>query len=196
MDLGFLSATALAELVRSRRVGCVEVLDHFIDRVERLDGPINAVVVRDFDRARDRAADRRAAPRDLFQIETGRHQLFGFAQLEYCELNLFKAGLLVACLHCDIVGLALITEFFIKAQSGTITQFHLCQQCLTVKAAKAILIQRKRRKKRQHRTAKTWVRQIKTTLQYCAASYSFTLWLFQITGADRLILIADDKMLL
>ena len=55
MDLSFLSATALAELVRSRRIGCVEVLDHFIDRVERLDGPINAVVVRDFDRARDRA---------------------------------------------------------------------------------------------------------------------------------------------
>jgi amidase len=55
MDLSFLSATALAELIRSRRIGCVEVLDRFIDRVERLDGPINAVVVRDFDRAGDRA---------------------------------------------------------------------------------------------------------------------------------------------
>ena len=55
MDLSFLSATALTELIRSRRIGCLEVLEHFIDRVERLDGPINAVVVRDFDCARDRA---------------------------------------------------------------------------------------------------------------------------------------------
>lgn len=53
----FLSATRLAEMVRSRRIGCVELLDHCIARVERLDGPINAVVVRDFDRARSRARE-------------------------------------------------------------------------------------------------------------------------------------------
>lgn len=51
----FLSATALARLVRSRQIGCVELLDVFIGRVERFDHDINAVVVRDFDAARERA---------------------------------------------------------------------------------------------------------------------------------------------
>ncbi len=63
-DPAFLSARALAALIRKRRIGCVELLDHFIGRVERLDGPLNAVVVRDFDRARTRARqlDRAKAP--------------------------------------------------------------------------------------------------------------------------------------
>jgi amidase len=55
MDPTFLSATELAALIRSRQIGCLELLDHAIARVEQLDGPINAVVVRDFDRARTRA---------------------------------------------------------------------------------------------------------------------------------------------
>jgi len=55
MDPTFLSATRLAELVRNREISAVEVLDHYIARVERLDPRINAVVVRDFDRARARA---------------------------------------------------------------------------------------------------------------------------------------------
>ena len=55
MDPSFLSATALSDLVRKGEIGCLELLDHFIARVERLDPRINAVVVRDFDRARERA---------------------------------------------------------------------------------------------------------------------------------------------
>jgi amidase len=55
MDPTFLSATALSQLVRTGKLGVLELLDHFIDRTERLDGRINAVVVRDFDRARARA---------------------------------------------------------------------------------------------------------------------------------------------
>src|ERR1700733_2800948 len=55
MDPTFLSATQLAELVRSRKIGALELLDHYIDRFERLDPRINAVVVRDFERARIRA---------------------------------------------------------------------------------------------------------------------------------------------
>ncbi len=55
MDPTFLPATALAALVRSGKIGAKELLDHFIGRTERLDSPINAVVVRDFDRARARA---------------------------------------------------------------------------------------------------------------------------------------------
>jgi amidase len=55
MDPSFLPATALADLVRTGTVGALELLDHFIGRTERLDNRINAVVVRDFDRARARA---------------------------------------------------------------------------------------------------------------------------------------------
>jgi len=55
MEPGFLPATKLAALVRSGAVGCLELLDHFIARVERLDPKLNAVVVRDFERARTRA---------------------------------------------------------------------------------------------------------------------------------------------
>lgn len=54
-DPSFLSATRLAGMTRRREIGCLELLDHHIARVERLDGPINAVVCRDFDRARARA---------------------------------------------------------------------------------------------------------------------------------------------
>jgi len=63
-DPAFLSAKRLAALVRSRRIGCLELLDHFIARVERHDNVLNAVVVRDFDRARKRARalDRRKEP--------------------------------------------------------------------------------------------------------------------------------------
>jgi len=55
MDPTFLPATKLADLVRSRRIGTLKLLDHYIDRTERLDPRINAVVVRDFERARARA---------------------------------------------------------------------------------------------------------------------------------------------
>jgi amidase len=56
------SAVQLAKLVRDRKVGCLELLDYFIDRVVRLDSSTNAVVVRDFDRARDRARKADSAP--------------------------------------------------------------------------------------------------------------------------------------
>jgi amidase len=55
MDPTFLPAVKLAEMTRRREIGCLELLDHYIARIGRLDGPINAVVVKDFDRARDRA---------------------------------------------------------------------------------------------------------------------------------------------
>jgi amidase len=48
-------AVQLAKLVRDREVGCLELLDYFIERVTRLDPSTNAVVVKDFERARDRA---------------------------------------------------------------------------------------------------------------------------------------------
>jgi amidase len=54
-DLAFLPAKRLAAMIRSKKIGCLELLDHTIARIEKYDGAINAVVVRDFDRARKRA---------------------------------------------------------------------------------------------------------------------------------------------
>jgi amidase len=55
MDLSFQPATRLAAQLRAGEISALELLDHYIARIERLDPRINAVVVRDFDRARDRA---------------------------------------------------------------------------------------------------------------------------------------------
>jgi amidase len=49
------SAKDLAEAVRAGCVSALELTDAAIARIEALDGPINAVVVRDFDRARNQA---------------------------------------------------------------------------------------------------------------------------------------------
>lgn len=56
-DLSFLPAHLLSAMVRAGQIGVLELTDHFIKRVERLDPKINAVVVRDFDRARARARE-------------------------------------------------------------------------------------------------------------------------------------------
>src|SRR3984893_13346534 len=49
------SAKELASAVRTKSVSALELTDAAIARIEALDGPINAVVVRDFDRAREQA---------------------------------------------------------------------------------------------------------------------------------------------
>lgn len=54
-ELGFRSAVELALEVRERRIGAKELTEYFIDRIERFDGELNAVVVRDFERALDAA---------------------------------------------------------------------------------------------------------------------------------------------
>jgi amidase len=59
-DIAFAPATRLASLIRRKKIGCLELLDHYIARVEKYDPKVNAVVVRDFERARKRA---RAADR-------------------------------------------------------------------------------------------------------------------------------------
>jgi len=45
----------LVEALQRRKMSAVELTDHVISRIEALDPQINAVVVRDFDRARDAA---------------------------------------------------------------------------------------------------------------------------------------------
>ena len=59
-DLAFSPATELAAMVRTKRIGCRELLDHYVARVERLNPRLNAVVTLDVERARARAdaADR------------------------------------------------------------------------------------------------------------------------------------------
>ncbi len=62
----FSSAKKLASLIRRRRIGCLELLDLYLERVARLNASINAIVILDDKRARLRArkADRAAARGD------------------------------------------------------------------------------------------------------------------------------------
>lgn len=55
----FRSASQLARLVRTKKIGALELLELFVKRVDKYDGKINAVVVKDLKRARiaARAAD-------------------------------------------------------------------------------------------------------------------------------------------
>ncbi|HEY2994302.1 MAG TPA: amidase [Methylomirabilota bacterium] len=65
LDTPFRSATQLAADIRKKKLGCLELLDLYLARVEKYDGALNAIVVRDFERARTRAraADRALAKR-------------------------------------------------------------------------------------------------------------------------------------
>jgi amidase len=68
LDVPFRSARQLAADIKRKKIGCLELLDLYLARVEKYDGALNAVVVRDFDRARTRAraADRALARRQLW----------------------------------------------------------------------------------------------------------------------------------
>jgi amidase len=57
MSLAFESATSLVRRLRARDVGSRELTELYIRRIEKFDGAVNAVVVRDFERALE-AADR------------------------------------------------------------------------------------------------------------------------------------------
>src|SRR5499427_4427758 len=67
LDIPFRSAKQLAADIRKKKIGCLELLDLYLSRIEKYDGALNAVVVRDFDRARTRA---RAADRALARRQT------------------------------------------------------------------------------------------------------------------------------
>jgi amidase len=54
-DYAAAGATELRDALAARKVGAVELLEAAVARIEALDGAINAVVVRDFDRAREAA---------------------------------------------------------------------------------------------------------------------------------------------
>ena len=54
-DLAFGSASELCGLLRRREVSSLELVDLYIERIDRHDRELNAVVLRDFDRAREKA---------------------------------------------------------------------------------------------------------------------------------------------
>lgn len=51
----FLPATELARAVRNREISCVELLDHYVSRMNKYNSAVNAIIVRDLDKARARA---------------------------------------------------------------------------------------------------------------------------------------------
>ena len=60
-DIAFSAATKLCADLAERRLGCVELLEHYLSRVDSFNADINAIVVTDIDRARARAAAADAA---------------------------------------------------------------------------------------------------------------------------------------
>ncbi|HUK08356.1 MAG TPA: amidase [Stellaceae bacterium] len=61
-DIHFWSAKRLAAAVRRRKIGCLELLEHYLKRVERHNPALNAIIATDIPAARKRA---RAADRAL-----------------------------------------------------------------------------------------------------------------------------------
>jgi amidase len=60
-ERAFASATRLAGEIRDRRIGCLELIDHYLGRAERFNPALNAVVAWQIDQARERARDADAA---------------------------------------------------------------------------------------------------------------------------------------
>ncbi|NKB56662.1 MAG: amidase [Alphaproteobacteria bacterium] len=58
-ELAFKSATELASMIQAKEISALELLEHYLGRVERYNPALNAIIVLDPDRARDqaRAAD-------------------------------------------------------------------------------------------------------------------------------------------
>lgn len=81
-------AIALAGMIAAGQLSPLEAVDAAIARIEALDGPINAVVVRDFERARDRAralADQAPSERQpLFGVPMTVKESFDVAGLPSC----------------------------------------------------------------------------------------------------------------
>jgi amidase len=54
-ELAFSTASELARLIQRKQVSSLELTQHYIERIERFDSTLNAVVVRDFERALEAA---------------------------------------------------------------------------------------------------------------------------------------------
>jgi amidase len=67
-DIAFAPARRLAAMVRKRKISCLELLDHYVSRVERYNPLLNAIVVTDLPAARNQArlADRALAKGEVW----------------------------------------------------------------------------------------------------------------------------------
>lgn len=54
-DIAFQSASKLAGLIKRKKLGCVELLEHFLARVEKYNPALNAIIATDIPRAQNRA---------------------------------------------------------------------------------------------------------------------------------------------
>ena len=61
-DIAFQSAGRLASRIRRRQVGCLELLEHYLARVERFNPALSAIVETCIPAARDRAGAADAVP--------------------------------------------------------------------------------------------------------------------------------------
>jgi amidase len=66
-ELAYKTATELAADIRAKRIGCVELLEHYLAREARFNPALNCIVVKDVARARERA---KAADSALSRGET------------------------------------------------------------------------------------------------------------------------------
>ena len=53
-ELTFKSATKLAKMIQAKEISALELLEHYLERVERYNPDLNAVIVLDVERARAR----------------------------------------------------------------------------------------------------------------------------------------------
>jgi amidase len=65
-DIAFAPAIRLAALIRNKKIGCLELLEHYVARLDKYNPAVNAIVVTDLPGARKRA---RAADRALAKGE-------------------------------------------------------------------------------------------------------------------------------
>jgi amidase len=54
-DYAFASAKELVAAIKNKEISSLELTDLYIERIEKFDGEINAVVVHDFERGREAA---------------------------------------------------------------------------------------------------------------------------------------------
>jgi amidase len=60
-EIAFATAASLAQRIRAKEIGCLELLDHYLDRAARYNPTLNAVVAWQIEKARDRAREADAA---------------------------------------------------------------------------------------------------------------------------------------
>ena len=60
-DLTFKPAVELAQMIRDRQIGCLELLDDYLEHVDEFNSRVNAIAVNDGERARQRARQADAA---------------------------------------------------------------------------------------------------------------------------------------